>query len=437
MHKLGKALLLSMVALVAALLIDDELSLESKALIDAATPHDVSSAGFYLLGIDASPETDPLLVGRERYVAIQQADALMNRTRSDVPITDGFGGQRLEKLKGDVHCALFEEGCVNSILQNQDQIHAELTEHHLLLKRYETFMAMRGFRTLSIHRNGLPSPQYRAVIDGNRLLGLSAVHKALIGAPQQAIEWLQQNEANIRAKLVESDDLLDKMVLVALLSENIDRMVLVNHLSGRHPTPIDPLTELEASFDLAIAREFKSMKTLTDDIFLRQDHGSIGILMTTPFYRMVVKPNLTMNTLQVGAEQMSQFAQLDPLEFQESADTPIQNHRSLLSKLRNYHGDLLAEISNLDYRRFFVRSYNVGVKIDLYNHLAASGKQSISTSLNQFENPYYRETGRAFIPEQSESVCFDGPLENARRSRCLLHMGEDFDELHLVESSSD
>ena len=413
-------LLLLVVGAFSTLFIDDDLDLESVALLEMAKPEGVNTAWFYLMGFGASPEVDPAYIGRQRYWAIVQANAAMNRTRDEVVVAEIPGSDVLARPVGDVHCALHEKTCVGAILEQQHEIAAELQQHAVLTERYQKFMSLQGYRSLTTVARGLPMPRFQWLIEGTRLVGLQAIHEALNGHHGLAIELLDKNERDIREKLTDADDLIYKLILIAALSENIDRRVVVDHLTDRHPVKISPLTEAEMSFDLPLAREFEFMKTPIDDISNQQKHESIGRAVVAPLSKLLVKPNMTLNTLRLTYEENFSCAHLGQLEFQASANTPLENHTTVSDWVRNSVGTLLMSELPPDFRRYFAKTFDLNAKIHLYNHRSSNPELSIQDLVNTYSNPYYRDVGRAFVSEESGSLCVESPYDNGIKTRCLL-----------------
>src|SRR5690606_3228118 len=132
----------AIIAVIAALLawgtqLDDPLSSDALILLEKLDRSQNSEAYFYLLGIDAPSNADPVEAGRTLYEEYRKAEE-----DADYEIIDGLASERLTRPKGDFFCKSLEQGCLESLFTTDSDLDALLSEQALLVKRVD---ALHGY----------------------------------------------------------------------------------------------------------------------------------------------------------------------------------------------------------------------------------------------------------------------------------------------------
>ncbi|MGF1725689.1 hypothetical protein [Photobacterium nomapromontoriensis] len=271
---------------------DDDINPEVMAFIALADLHVeqhsvVSSlvdnrAYFYLLGMDAEPGSDPVAVGRQRYIN-QHRDAGESSTESSY---------QLPLFKVEPDCKLTDAACLDHIVTHKPHIMETIDDYSVMLSRYLQFMAFDRYRLVTQPSIDEQWPSYSYVIIGNRLF----LHHVLFQTPAFPLETLLHNIHRIRHRLANADSLLEKMVFLAMLDESLTVLVYLQENRGiQRPFNIAELSMAERSLSRAMARECAGMFTMNMSLANRADLFSPSPDIPLWFARIVYKPHMTIN----------------------------------------------------------------------------------------------------------------------------------------------
>lgn len=287
-------------------------------------------------------------------------------------------------------CRLGEGSCLERLQERPEQIGRWLEEHAELRQRYLELLPLSDYRSLTSPGPDEPFPAFMALERANRLLALEALQLASQGQAQQAMDLLTGNLAHLRRWLAQSDRLVMKMVLVSLISHDLESLAVLYQagLIGR-PPPFAPLGAEELSMLAPLRHEFAAVAG-----GLSAQHVDAADEMGKASWQMfwLFKPNMSVNDLLPRYQAALQW----PTVADESSAEP-----DFWRRLRNPIGSILVSVASPDLTRYVARVHDLERKIELFNQLGSVRPQS------------------ARWDEVRQAYCADGPLEDSRGLRCL------------------
>ncbi len=407
MSKLNKWLIsvLGVLALlggvVAFWLYDEPLLPDAQAWLEQVAKVEGDSAAYYqLFGLDSPAGSDPQAAGRKRLMAYHQWLA-SHGPENAMPAVDEPA--RLA-LPGDELCALAKPGCLARLRQDPVSLAALLSDHDELLQRYQQLLALEDYRTLSRPSQSEPMVEYRYLSKAAQLRGAQALLLAEQGKGTAALALLQGDTRQLRVWLARADNLILKILLAGLLEQNLDGLALLYH-AGLIPKPAAEavLSSAERSLHDAMRREFALVAT-----FLRGPSATKNV----PAWRLqlVFKPRMSINETLPDYLRVAEDSQLDAVAFAQHqagvSDTAISTWR----RWRNPVGAILVAIAIPDFTPYLAQLHDLDAKLALFN--------ALGTAVPASANPYYPQA-RPFWDGKLKAYCFDGPLRDEKRRRCL------------------
>ena len=405
----------------------DDLDLQSQALIDKTHYTEGSSAWFYLLGFKAAEGANPLVVGRSRFDAFAQAEAAIYGLAEDPFYVDKPSYVALQRQPSPLDCAIYEKLCRDEVLQKHEAIAQYLNDNSTWLTRYNTFMAMRDFKSVS-NPGKHPSVQdYTVLMDGNRMVGLDALSLAINGNPEKAHIQLQQNIENIRAQLQDSDNLSHKLMMTVMFMENIDYLSVINALPNAKQGPvISPLTVAERNFDRAFSYEFRLINKKLHTMFDKHDYGTVLGRLYDGSLRLFFKPGMTANLLHQDIQHSTDLASLSHAEFKEAVNIKHEHVVTWEDYLFNLMGTYSTTGEMLDHTNKISLVFDLDAKVRLYNHMYGPDNKDGMEALFTFVNPYYERTDFIRTDLDNNRVCFDGFSTGLDSIQCVLYANKPF-----------
>ena len=403
---------------------DDELLPDAQSLIDNVQIPEESQAYFYLMGIDAAPDMEPIDVGRKKYELYVQAE---NKFLDDGNIEDHLDTLKLiysplesslPDPKEPLWCDLEEKSCAELLFDRSNNLDELLQNNSVLLKRYEVFSQLDDYATLTRPSHFDLMPPFGNIVNANRLKILAGIQAAKSSDRGFAMRILVENIANLRHHLAQQDTLIGKMVFLNLISENIDYAYLVSDYLGiKNLFQISPLNGLEMNYKQVFSREFS---ILTNSITTEaQALASDQFIVNKPAWlsRLMIKPNMTTNTLLPIYLEGIHNATLSHVEFAKKLNSK-QGPEIRKSWIRNPAGTFLNQTITHDvFNNYIVRSFDLGAKILLFN--ASMKIEEATTLAGSLPNPYFEDDQTAYLSDDKRHLCFDGPPTPRENFRCL------------------
>ncbi|VAX09726.1 hypothetical protein MNBD_GAMMA26-1180 [hydrothermal vent metagenome] len=401
---------------VLALQIDDELNPAASQWVEKVNSAEESEAYLFLMGIFAKKSEDPIQVGRAIYQSIREGEERYLSKKSPFNYTDYPQEERINLPEGDLLCVVWEEGCLKTIFQDLQKIQTALKDHAMLLERYHEFIKKGEYRTLARPMITEPIPPFQYLLAGHRLNSMSAIINASNGNAEVAVKSLYSNITRLRGALVHQDTLLGKMFVLMMLSENLD---VISILTERYKLDgldeIRPISKEERDFELPMAREFSMSYNFLRDLDRNPELWEVGGEAPGWVVRVFFKPNMSINAVYPGYDNVAKASQLSQKEFAGYVEN--KSHLSVPKEsLRNYIGSVINRTEGATMIKYVGYFYDINCKIALLNSLLATknGKKGLFDAVNP-----YGTTDKPVVHENGDKLCFDGPLPDERNLRCL------------------
>lgn len=375
---------------------------------------------FYLLGFEAAPDRDPLPVGRYRARSYALALSTGLHPAQPLPWIDPYEIERYALPEGPLFCKLADRACLDVLLAAGKELGPLLREQQVLLARYRTLLALPEGCSCQVPQTSRLDLMFpaSAVLRGGRLHNLAALQAARAGDVGGALRALQGHVARLRPHLAGTDDLMAKMTYQLLVAETLEVMAAVGR---RHPgaplATVAALTPDEIDLSLPLAREYLVAK---HDFAGFEAHPEwlpgIGAALGGGS-RLAFKPQMTLNAVYraVGASaSASRHGAASLVATLPRLDPPPP--RPALARLRNPAGEALLAEADYRFLPFVARMHDLEAKVALFNAVAqARGKVAWAA----VRNPYYSQPRSPVMSADARDVCFEGPLPDEFRLRCL------------------
>lgn len=392
---------------VAFWLYDEPLLPDSQAWLEQVAKVEGDSAAYYqLFGLDSPAGSDAQAAGRKRLMAYHQWLASHGPEKA-MPAVDEPA--RLA-LPGDELCALAKPGCLARLRQAPAALAALLSDHAELLQRYQQLLALEDYRTLSRPSQSEPMVEYRYLGKAAQLRGAQALLLAEQGKGAAALALLQGDTRQLRVWLARADNLILKILLAGLLEQNLDGLALLYHAGLiQKPAAEAALGVAERSLHGAMQREFALVATGLQTL---HKQSALGANPDIPVWRLqlVFKSRMSINEALPRFLRVAEDSQLDAAAFAQRQTVVSDTAISTWRRWRNPMGAILVAIAIPDFTPYLARLHDLDAKLALFN--------ALGTAVPASANPYYPQA-RPFWDGKLQAYCFDGPLRDEQRRRCL------------------
>jgi hypothetical protein len=402
--------------------IDDERVPALTGIIDATEIAGESDAYLYLLAIDSANNNKLTEQGRAILQQAQQVDA--NKTLNNTALQASAVASEYTKLvlvTNDLLCAYSQSSCLAYVFNNIDKIPSVLQGSELIIERYQTYLSYNDFKTLSEPLLSESIPPYQFMIRAARLINLKQLLAFSPAEQVIAVQALYDHHSALRAQLILQDTLLGKLVILSLLSENIDFLSLFSaQFKVTVKEPLQALTIQERSLRSGFNREIKMMSNMLEaldgapDIFKQQgvDEVSVPSWLT----HILFKKNMTLNE---SYKLLDYYAMLSEMSVAKFEDEMLKNQlKPTIEKhwLRNPIGTILNQIATPDYSFYISHFWDMDNKIRLYN-MHINQTLHVTATINSV---YQRgEQALAYFKDDNNSWCFDSPYQQQAKYNCL------------------
>jgi len=413
-----KTLVALAIAVVAAWLLqlDDELSPDSRKMLDSIEWQEPSEAYVYFLGIGASIEGDPMAEGERLLSKIRTFESSFS-----IDSLKEFEDENFQPLKyeaplttpqGELFCSLTEEHCIDKVLASSEADLANKKAYEILEDRYLTLLNMPSMRSMTKPHFNEYIPQYQPLIRANRLVSLRSIHE-LQGDNNSdvAIDRLYELIELQRNYIEHSDTLIGKVIGFVLLDETIEVLSLLLRKFELNAKPIEFLSKEQLSFEKAMSREF----ALARSYMVMTAQGDKWEWVPAWAERITIKANMSSNASAPIYRAVINLSESPQTEFESLLDLSESIEASWV---RNFFGTFLNQIGTPNFQNYVARGFDLNAKIALFN--GTLGNRITAESLSGIQNPYYKsEDQPAKIDSENKRACFDEPLVNPKYIRCL------------------
>lgn len=404
--------------------IDDERASPLTAIIDATELPSESDAYLYLLAIDSADNNKLIEQGRAILQKAQQlgANQTLNNTALQA-LAPASENTKLALVANELLCAYSQSSCLAYIFNNIDKIPSVLQSSELIIERYQTYLSFNDFKTLSEPLLSQSIPPYQFMIRAARLINLKQLLAVSAAEQAIAVQALYDHHSALRAQLILQDTLLGKMVILSLLSENIDFLSLLSaQFKVTVKEPLPALTIQERSLRSGFNREIKMMSNMLEaldgapDIFKQQ--GVDAVSVPSWLTHILFKKNMTLNE---SYKLLDYYAMLSEMSVAKFEDEMLKNQLKPTIEehwLRNPIGSILNQIATPDYSYYISHFWDMDNKIRLYNmHI----NQPVTTAAMAPLNNVYRhaEQAEAYFMDTNTRWCFVSPYQQQAKYNCL------------------
>lgn len=382
--------------------IDDDLSDDSLALLKRLDGDSESTAYFYLMGIFANENEDPIEVGRalvKEYQTYEKDDSYK--------VVEYPWENKLPLPDGELFCHIWNKGCLEKLFDSDTEIEKLLNAHAILVARIDKFHTLNDYRSLAKPTFSEVFPEYTYIVRAERLRILDAISLYNKGESESAISALFNQYLQLKKSLKFQDNLIGKLILLMRLSEVVDILSVIGSMSNIGVAELSGLSADERSFSVVVAREFGLAYHTFQELDRNPNFFYDDLAFPRWFVRAVYKPNMTINAITSRYYRLERLSRLSPYNFAKEVIDEKEKVNVSTSLFRNYYGKRLNSVEPY-FDDYIARFMDFEAKIELFNHL--------HTGFDHAKNPYYNSGSPEVFADR---VCFDGPLKDDRYLRCL------------------
>ncbi len=387
-----------------------------------ATP---SKAFVYLIGMDAPDDIDPLVYGQKllpQYIA--SAKMSINKENQSI------GVMKPEKNiknysqifdKKSFACSISNEpDCIDNFFNDKIARQTLVAQQHLLINRYKTYKTFGDYhQPYSMNVFGF-IPPYTILINGQKLYFLQQIE--LIDTHKVSHETIRDNILNDltywRSELITADNLINKMIVAALVRNDL---ILLSELNLRYGVTVPKISELtasERSFELVTAAETEFVTYFEHDLQQAQDEcdaeGKLMCIGKSIWYFLFYDHNDSVNMIAHSRNLELKQATLPLPELYRNKDVAPEFF-SIGRWIRNSGGVFLTQESLGQFLPYVFRVNNLNLKIALLN---ATAHQPLGNTdpiwLKSILNPYGTNAGQAYVDKQGW-LCFPVPIKDSNQ----------------------
>lgn len=383
------------------------------------------NAYVYLWGMRTKEES-PYKVGKEILEKLVEEDKLYNYEQHPLNLDFLDDYEQFDLPESNLLCKKHEKGCINKILKNKN-IGLFLSEYEFYKFRYLIFLKFYHFNQIADRRLESPIPSFMAITYAQKIFHISVLHEIKNTPKAITTEQLIDELNHLKNLLKQSDTLLSKMVILAMINENVE---FINYLYQNNLTNFNvvnsqtifrPLKQSEKSLYNAMYEEHtKGMKMLFDwtsdyKALTRKAKNLFGDGLMKVYHFLVSKPNLTVNTqYNQIVKQLLIITKLPPKLFYKEYEK-FEN-KVTHDKIRNYIGHLLMSYPMPDYLIYQARIFDVDMKIQLLRLIIQSESIYNLNISDEFLSSY--DNTEPFVKDGK--ICYSGVTELFPENRCLL-----------------
>lgn len=384
--------------------IDDTLSIKATNLVNKIEVSGNSEAYLYLTGIYAIDDKKPQDIGKYLLNEYQKKEADDSYEVAEYPES-----KKITLPEGNLFCKTWEENCLKTLFSANYDLEKLLEENSTLIFRSNQFHHFNEYKTLTKPSINEQFPLYQYITKAERIKVLNAISAHNKGRSEEAIEELTNQFLKLRKSLRLQDTLIGKLVFLMQLSELIDVLSIILSKTDIKVDLIPNLSHSEKDFEMISAREFGMVYYTFMELDKHPDFFQMDDNIPRWMTRIFYKPNMTINAITPIYYRLKRIALLTPDQFAKEIKLG-ENKAVSSSKLRNYIGDVLIEMSpNFD--KYVARFMDFDVKINLFNHV-----YYYHSDINSTVNPFLND----IVPDVSENkICFQGPFDDKHLLRCL------------------
>ncbi len=382
---------------------DDELDPELAAFVNhTITQQWQDNAYIYLWGIDKITD-DVYQTGTEiiKQVIKEDQAQIDNATYyGETEYNDDFLTE-YEKLKLPENlCQSGDTRCFQKIIEHLDENLKWADRHTRLKTRFQEFLAFAHFSRLNYEVMNSPFPSYRTLLVGQKVSRIEMIKAIQEGHKDQVLQQLDNEIQQIRTKLAQADHAVGKLVLAALLSNDIDFLFALFNAGFIEPTDLNqhtilkPMTPAEISYLKAASYEERmKLKYIMSAITVDNARPPFVEMFLPDFTAKMVKPNRLFNKLyQDQVKPVLNYLNKDGRAFfRDYEDLVIEVKHDTQTNPIGVLFNLSAAESKELFFTYQIKLYDLNMKIKLFRTVLSAGSVSAMMSpenINQHPSDY-------------------------------------------------
>lgn len=391
------------------LLADEELSVDSKKLLEKPFVNSGAEAYYFLMGFDVAAEDDPIKEGKALAEKIKIENEKYLQGQIGFSAISYPENKKIVASPEKIFCKYWEEGCYKTIFEQAPSFNEDSPIYFLLIQRFSKFLSFNTYQTPTQNTIAEPKPAYKLTTTANRLILVHNIKLAIHNEIDKAELNILEHIAKLRAALLVTDDLIGKMVFLNQLAESIDVLaVLHNKYNAMKPVYIDELTGEELSLESALKNEFRGIYHLYQSQNNSKNFWSYSIELPAVLNHLAFKPNMTTNDLSEDMDNLIDRSKLLPFQNNTETSTPEFS-------IFNVAGASLYLVSRNIYDEYLPRTQSINIKIALLN--SVFNDKNLPGNTVELINPFYGTQEKAeYHPNK---ICLKGPIEDKRGFNCL------------------
>jgi hypothetical protein len=371
-----------------------------------------SHAFQYLYGIQSAVDADVEASGRRRFIAYSQAEQRFSSLSENFAFDDPIkpDALKLPPINETLYCNLHSDSCLNSLYQHKSEWQQEIENQSVLLLRYQRYLRFDDFTTLTRPTAYELLPDYKVLMQGNRLFILKLLLTKESGNPGQMLDMLDADMVGLRKQLERADTWVYKMVFVQLVANDLDILAFIaEHSAAEISIQILPLTKAEMSTERANLHEFAMTYNMAQQLDGNPEIFEQGGKLPSWLVNLVYKPNKSVNQQIPYFQQQINWSKLSAAEF-AAIDISHTDDTSNDVDYFNFVGSILNSIARPAMHVYLARLFDLDCKIALVNYLLSGKRKPLI-------NPYYPDATR--LQQTQTQLCLDGPYQDDRFFRCV------------------
>lgn len=364
---------------------------------------------FLILGMDAKQNVDPMLLGRVRYhqywayyftsplSGFEDNNSLESKIANR--FADGGVDEVTKKLLGDLS-ENRDKGIDLELLKiNEQKIMKAFDDNKYLIQRHLKIIQQKNYTDLALPANS-------SLLNYPYMLNIHYLYISKLALERDSLT-LKSYIDHLILKYVNTTSLIYKMVLNRMIDSSL---TLLHFLSNEQNAPIDilPMTDQQLSYKNVFGGELIFLKTSfpSYEDYIRNDFTDNEVLDNSSPMQTIRKsnlfflPNMTIN--QIASQYLSY------IKLSESPYTKFKQRVNLIRdqeqakqtvfKLKNFIGNILADIGSPAFADYLVRSRLLDNKIRVFNVLHSGNDWSIEQlNLNKEGYEFYKTQDKLCI----------------------------------------
>lgn len=381
------------------------------------------NAYVYLWGMNVKTD-NPYKIGKEILEKLLAEDKLYNYEQHPLELSFLNDYPLYKTPESDLLCKKHKSECFEKIINNDKAVKQFLKDYGFYKSRYLTYLKFNYFNQIADRRLESPLPSFRTITIAQKVVHIYLLANLKNISKTKLVNQLESELIRLKNKLEKADTLIAKMIVVALINENIE---MFNYLYqnklinlGSHSSLFKPLSSSERSLYNAMYEEHsKNLKYLYDYIsdpkrLVKKKYKPVTYQLMKLVYFIVAKPNLTANT--VYNDYIANLLYLTQLKsylyYSEIKQSKNEiNH----DPIRNFMVYKLSDGVFPDYYNYPARVFDIDMKLQLMRLVIQSESIRNLKQDDKFLSTY--DHTPAFIKD--DKICYSGMAKMFPEFRCL------------------